>query len=287
MRQKLATTWDIPSNDTRLRRFKRYLRDKGMRPSTVESYVLRVEKYLEFCNNEEPSFDMAQRYRDLLFDRDLSNSSIANYSFAMKSYHKMLGQEIKFPHLKRANEIPYFFTSSDVNNIFDRINNIKHLAMFKTAFYACLRASEICNLDVEDINLDKQALVVRDGKGGKTSVCYLSEEAVETLLEYIALRPDFELEGKRPLFFTDYGGRFNRKEIYRLVIYYKKKAGISKPGGAHVLFRHSPASLMVQNGCDLLTIQQVMRHNHITTTMRYLHMADDTKRSKYDRFLKL
>jgi integrase/recombinase XerD len=287
MRQKLATTWDIPSNDTRLRRFKRYLRDKGMRPSTVESYVFRVEKYLEFCNNEEPSFDMAQRYRDLLFDRDLSNSSIANYSFAMKSYHKMLGQEIKFPHLKRANEIPYFFTSSDVNNIFDRINNIKHLAMFKTAFYACLRASEICNLDVEDINLDKQALVVRDGKGGKTSVCYLSEEAVETLLEYIALRPDFELEGKRPLFFTDYGGRFNRKEIYRLVIYYKKKAGISKPGGAHVLFRHSPASLMVQNGCDLLTIQQVMRHNHITTTMRYLHMADDTKRSKYDRFLKL
>jgi site-specific recombinase XerD len=45
--------------------------------------------------------------------------------------------------------------------------------------------------------------------------------------------------------------------------------------------------LMVQNGCDLLTIQQVMRHNHIQTTMRYLHLADDTKRYNYDRFLKL
>jgi integrase/recombinase XerD len=71
------------------------------------------------------------------------------------------------------------------------------------------------------------------------------------------------------------------------VIYYKEKAGITKPGGAHVLFRHTPASLMVQNGCDLLTIQQVMRHNHITTTMRYLHLADDVKRYKYDKFLKL
>jgi len=159
--------------------------------------------------------------------------------------------------------------------------------MFKTAFYACLRASEICNLDVEDINLEKLALVVRNGKGGKTAVCYLSEEAIEILREYLAVRPDFKLEGRKPLFFTDFGGRFDRKEIYRLVIYYKKKAGINKPGGAHVLFRHTPASLMIQNGCDLLTIQKVMRHNDIQTTMFYLHLSDETKRSKYDMFLRL
>jgi hypothetical protein len=67
--------------------------------------------------------------------------------------------------------------------------------------------------------------------------------------------------------------------------YYKERAGIKKHDGAHVLFRHSPASLMVQNGCDLLTIQQVMRHNHIITTMRYLHLADDVMRTKYERFL--
>jgi integrase len=62
--------------------------------------------------------------------------------------------------------------------------------MFKTAFYACLRASEICNLDVEDINLDKLASVVRNGKGGKTAMCYHSEEAIEILREYMAMRPD-------------------------------------------------------------------------------------------------
>ena len=91
-------------------------------------------------------------------------------------------------------QIPYFFSSFEVNKIFDKINNIKHLAMFKTAFYACLRASELCNLDVEDLNLEKLALVVRNGKGGKTAICYLSEEAVETLREYLAVRPDFEIE---------------------------------------------------------------------------------------------
>ena len=87
--------------------------------------------------------------------------------------------------------------------------------------------------------------MVRNGEGGKTSVCYLSEGAIETLGKYMAIRPNFELDGRRPLFFTDYGGRFDRKEIYRLVIFYKEKAGIKKPGGAHVLFRHSPASLAV------------------------------------------
>lgn len=199
----------------------------------------------------------------------------------------MLNQEINFPFLKRSNEIPYYFTSEEVCRIFYQINNIKHLAMFKTAFYACLRASEICNLDLEDVDLERLALKVRDGKGGKTAMVYLSEDAAETLRDYLALRPDFELEGRQSLFFTEYGNRYNRKEIYKLVIYYKDRAGLTKKGGAHVLFRHTPASLMVQNGCDLLTIQQVMRHNHITTTMRYLHLADDTKWLKYDRFLKL
>ena len=119
----------------------------------------------------------------------------------LRTFIRFLGQDIGFTFLKRSNEIPYFFKSSEINKIFDLINNIKHLAMFKTAFYACLRASELCNLDVEDINLDKLALVVRNGKGGKTAVCYLSEEAIEILREYLAVRPDFELEGRRPLFF--------------------------------------------------------------------------------------
>ena len=62
-----------------------------------------------------------------------------------------------------------------------------------------------------------------------------------------------------------------------------RESSINKPVGVHVLFRHTPASLMVKNGCDLLTIQQVTRHNHITMAMHYLLWADDTKRYKYDK----
>jgi integrase/recombinase XerD len=289
MRQKLQIAWDIPTRDkdSKLKQYKRYLRDQGARQSTIDDYLARVGRYLEFCGKEQPSPDMAQNFRDSLMDRDLSRSTINNTCFAMKKFHKMLGQDVTFPFLKRTNTIPYYFTSDEVSRIFDQINNIKHLAMFKAAFYGCLRASELCNLDMEDVDLSRLSLKVRDGKGGKTAMVYISEDAAVTLHDYMAIRPELDLKRERPLFYTDYGSLYKRTEIHRLVTYYKEKAGITKKGGAHVLFRHTPASLMVQNGCDLLTIQHVLRHNDINTSMRYLHLAEDTKRLKYDKFLKL
>lgn len=96
-----------------------------------------------------------------------------------------------------------------------------------------------------------------------------------------------EIDGRQPLFYTDYKNHWQGIEVSRLFYLYKKKAGISKPGGAHVFARHSPASLMIKNGCDLLTIQHVLRHRSINSTMRYVHLLDDVKRAKYDQFLRL
>ena len=74
MRQKLQMKWDLSDKDTRLRRFKRYLRDQGVRQSTIDYYLIRVGKYLEFCGNEQPCPEVAQNYRDSLIDRNLSRS---------------------------------------------------------------------------------------------------------------------------------------------------------------------------------------------------------------------
>jgi len=134
-------------------------------------------------------------------------------------------------------------------------------------------------LDLGDLDLDRLALKVREGKGGKTAMVCVSEDAAATSHDYLAIRPALNIDRQNPLFFTDFGSWHDRKDIYRLVIYYKRRAGIIKKGGAHVLFRHTPSLPYVSDGRDLLTIQQVMRHNDIQTTMLYLHLADDTKRS--------
>lgn len=179
-------------------------------------------------------------------DNALSRSSINNYCFAIRQFHRMLGLDFEFTFLKPHNSIPYYFTADEVNRIFEEIKNIKHLAIFKTAFFACLRASEICALDVKDIDLEKLTPRVVDGKGGKNALLYLSEDAASTLRDYLAVRPDQKIEGRSPLFFSDFGARLDRRDIHRLVIHYKKRAKINKPDGAHVLFRHTPASIMFQ-----------------------------------------
>ncbi len=67
-----------------VKRYRRYLEDKGLRTSTIPMYVLHVTKYLEFSETDSPSADDFAGFRDQLHDRKLSRSTINNYSFSIK-----------------------------------------------------------------------------------------------------------------------------------------------------------------------------------------------------------
>ena len=72
-----------------------------------------------------------------------------------------------------------------------------------------------------------------------------------------------------------------------MFLYYKKKEGIKKPGAVHVFARHSSATIMVANGCDIRIVKELLRHRDIRTTLRYAHVSDKTKREKYEQYLTL
>ena len=65
----------------------------------------------------------------------------------------------------------------------------------------------------------------------------------------------------------------------------KKAAGVKSRGSVHVWGRHSPASIMVKHGCDIYSLQQLMRHSSIRTTARYLHIDIATLREKQSKYL--
>ncbi len=90
-RQRIKTAWKIPNDDAQLKKYARYLRDKGIRTSTLDSYVFRVGRYLEFCDQEQPSQETGQKFRDHLMDNGLSRSSINNYYLPLRQFHRMLG----------------------------------------------------------------------------------------------------------------------------------------------------------------------------------------------------
>ena len=84
-----------------LRRYRRYLEDNGLQRSTIEMYVFRVGKYLEFAKTEIPSSEDFEMFRDAILEKDLSRSTINNYLFSIKKYHEMLGKTIDFGSVPR------------------------------------------------------------------------------------------------------------------------------------------------------------------------------------------
>jgi integrase/recombinase XerD len=107
--------------------------------------------------------------------------------------------------------------------------------------------SELCRLD--DCDLDLKSLTLRvDGKGGREAMVYITNDCAKTLRRYLEVRAPLVIDGRKPLFYTDFGGRWERGSVYRMFIYYKKLAGIEKHGGVHVFSRHSVGSLLVKRG---------------------------------------
>jgi integrase/recombinase XerD len=157
--------------------------------------------------------------------------------------------------------------------------------MLMVMFYGCLRASELCNLNDVDMDFEAKTIRIREGKGGREAIVPLNPELIPLLRDYLRVRPSLVINNEQPLFITDYCRRWDRMDVHRMFRQYKKKANINKPGGLHVFGRHSPASIMIKNGCYIMTIKAIMRHRDIETTARYLHISDQTKREKFEKYL--
>ena len=222
-KKKLEVDWGIESKvedfKPTLMRYRKYLIDSGFRSSTIDSYVGHIGRFLEFAQNERPPANIAHAFRERLLSNNLSRSSVNNYSFAIKSYYRMIGEEMSFQFLKRNNNLPYYFDEADVLKIFGSCHNLKHYAMLQTLFYGCLRASELCNLDDSDLDLKTQTLRIREGKGGKDGFVMISSECAKILRRYLEVRPQLDINGRKPVFYTDFGKMWDRKDLYRMFIY--------------------------------------------------------------------
>jgi integrase len=104
-------------------------------------------------------------------------------------------KSIDFNFIRPANTIPHFFDENDIARIFAVCSNLKHLSMLQTLFYGCLRASELCNLD--DCDLDLKSLSLRvEGKGGRESIVYITDDCAKILKRYLEVRAPIEIDGR-------------------------------------------------------------------------------------------
>ena len=140
--------------------------------------------------------------------------------------------------------------------------------------YACgLRVSEAVDLEVRRVDLEARALIAR-GKGSKERVVPIGTEAVRAVQAYLARgRPHLVGARIEPRLFVNYrGGPLTRQGLYKIIGRHAKAAGLEGKMSPHTL-RHTFATHLLEGGCDLRSVQEMLGHSDVTTTQLYTHLS--------------
>lgn len=248
---------------------------RGFSENTQESYVRSVAGLARFFNESPDRIgkDRVQAYLLHLSDkRRLSWSSCNIAASAIRFFYgQVLGRDevrVWIPPRKVESQLPDILSREEVERLLTVPTNPKHRALLMTTYGGGLRVNEVVHLQAEDIDSQRMVIRIKQGKGRKDRYTILSDRLLTELRRYWRIgKPPVYLfpgkDGQNPL------NRDSARVIYRKA---KTKAGITKQGGIHSL-RHAFATHLLEAGVDLRTIQVMMGHTSIGSTMRYLQVT--------------
>lgn len=142
-----------------------------------------------------------------------------------------------------------------------------------------LRISEIVGLDTADFRTDH--IRVR-GKGGRERVVYLNDATAQSINNYLAVRKNIEAIDKNAVFLSNRKTRMSREAVHSMVKKSLLKAGLDSTKYSSHKLRHTAATLMLQNGVDVRTLQELLGHEHLNTTQIYTHVDNAELRGAAD-----
>lgn len=256
----------------------RMIRDmtlRGFSPRTHRSYIAAVVGLAKHYRRapDQLTNDEVQAYLfHLIHTRKLAwaSCSLAVNAFRFL-YHVTLGQDrttFHVPAPKQPQKLPEILSRQDVWRLIDACVSPKHRLLLATTYAAGLRVSEVIALKVADLDLERLTIRVEHGKGGKDRYVPLADRLLVELRQYWKAVPPASWlfpnrQGTRPIDIT------MAQKIYTQA---KLRAGIRKQGGIHSL-RHAYATHLLEAGTDLPTVQRLLGHQHLSTTMRYFHLS--------------
>jgi integrase/recombinase XerD len=186
--------------------------------------------------------------------------------------------EIELPRI--GHRLPkHVLSESDVETVMSipdiaKPKGIRDRAILETFYSTGIRRFELVGLRVDAIDNERGVLTVRQGKGKKDRVVPIGDRALAWLEKYrISVRPTYCIDPNEPaLFLTRMGEPFSESAMSALVHTYIARANTGKTGSCH-LFRHSMATLMHENGCDVRHIQAILGHVKLETTQIYTQVS--------------
>ena len=145
-----------------------------------------------------------------------------------------------------------------------------------------LRDSELCELNISDIDMEDHSAMVIDGKGGKDRLVLFTQSTVARILAWLPLREARSPSGDH-LLVTKTGTALQSRTVQRLMDRLADEAGIPRGRLTPHVLRHNFATGLLERGADLVSIQRLLGHASIATTRVYLEISDQTLREIYKR----
>ncbi len=248
------------------------LRLKGYSPRTRDTYLRCVKRFLAYHGrspNELGEADIRAFLLHLLVERNLRPATHVTYVAALKFlYNTTLGRPrevARIPWPRVPETLPPVLSTGEVQQLLSAGRSARHRTLLMLAYGAGLRISEVCALQVTDVDSGRMLIHVRGAKGGKDRYVMLSERLLAELREYCRHR-------RRPgphLFPGAKAGRpVSVRTVQRIVRQVATACGLAKRVTPHLL-RHCFATHLFETGTDIRMIQRLLGHTSIRTTARY------------------
>lgn len=255
--------------------FMRRLVIEGKSKSTHENYLRQMAKLslhygrvplmLESCEVEEYLFFLIQT-------DSASQSSFKHLVYGLRKLFLLFDKEelhICLPKISRAKKLPVVLSLQEMKRLLKAPRNLRERILFGFAYDTGLRISELTNLLIGDVDLDRMQVHVRQSKGKKDRYVTISEHAARGVEKHLTLN--------RPkLYLFDHKDRkgipISKTSIRILLKEAVDKAGIQKQVTVHTL-RHTYATHQLEAGQNIVSLKEALGHANIETTLIYLHIA--------------
>jgi integrase/recombinase XerD len=290
------------SLNTEINTFIAYLHNvKKTSKNTELSYSRDLKKFYiylesrEIINLNDVSKEVLQEYVDDMKGRDMAPSSISRNIASIRAIFKFymekglveenLARKITLPKIER--KTPQILGSSEVEKLLEqpRGNSKKEIrdkAMLELMYATGIRVTELITLKLENVNFTSKMITCKEH--GKERHIPYGKEANTALKRYMKeARDEFVIETNSEMLFVNYfGNAMSRQGFWKIVKHYAEKAEIKQSITPHML-RHSFAAHLIDNGADMKSVQEMLGHSDISTTLIYANVNEQHMKEVYKR----
>jgi integrase/recombinase XerC len=266
--------------------------------NTIKSYKSDLSDFINYCNNTGKdeisvvSERFIKSYLMQLSERNLEKISIVRklsalrglFAFAFKEDLIKQNPTSQVKNPRTSKKLPEITSAENILKTFELAdeadeNSLLIKAIFELLYGCSLRVSEVCNLKVGDLDLEKGSIRVL-GKGSKVRIVPVGDQSKKNLSQYIETFPSENYS--EPLLKNSKGKKLYEKFVYRIVNKYLSKVTDIRKKSPHIL-RHSSATHMLDRGADLRAVKEILGHENLKTTQIYTHVSIERLKQSYKK----